>query len=37
MDHVETGGLRVARALYDFVNNEALPGTGVAPAAFWAG
>ena len=37
MDHVETGGLRVARALYDFVNNEALPGTGVEPAAFWTG
>ncbi len=37
MDHVETGGLRVARALYDFVNDEALPGTGVEPAAFWAG
>jgi len=37
MDHVETGGLRVARALYDFVNNEALPGTSVDPAAFWTG
>ncbi len=37
METVETGGLRVARTLYDFVNNEALPGTGVDPAAFWTG
>lgn len=37
METVETGGPRVARTLYDFVNNEALPGTGVDPAAFWTG
>ncbi len=37
MDRVEAGGLRVARVLYDFVNDEAIPGTGVAPERFWQG
>src|SRR5687768_16164614 len=36
-DRVKVGDLRVARVLYDFVNNEALPGTGVDPDSFWAG
>ncbi len=30
-------GLSVATVLYDFVNNEALPGTGLDQAAFWDG
>ena len=33
----QAGRLRVARELYDFVNDEALPGTGVAAEAFWDG
>ena len=37
MDHVDAGGLRVARPLLDFVNNEALPGTGVTADRFWTG
>ena len=36
-DRVESGGLRVDRKLYDFINNEALPGTDVSPDAFWSG
>ena len=37
MDRVEVAGLQVARTLYDFIGEEALPGTGIAPAAFWQG
>src|ERR1700758_2139568 len=36
-DRVSVGSLRVARVLYDFVNNEALPGTDIDPDSFWAG
>jgi malate synthase len=36
-DRVTEGNLRIARVLYDFVNNEALPGTGIDPDSFWAG
>ncbi len=37
LDYVESGGLRVAHALHHFVTAEALPGTGIDPAAFWLG
>ncbi len=37
MNYVEAGGLRVAGTLLHFVNDEALPGTGISPAAFWPG
>jgi malate synthase len=36
-DRVATGNLRVAKVLYDFINNEALPGTEIDPDSFWAG
>ncbi|WP_025737099.1 malate synthase G [Mycobacterium genavense] len=36
-DRVSVGNLRVGRVLYDFVNNEALPGTDIDPDSFWAG
>lgn len=36
-DRVSVGSLRVARVLYDFITNEALPGTGLDPDSFWAG
>ena len=36
-DRVTVGNLRVARSLYDFVNDEALPGTDIDPDTFWSG
>ncbi len=36
-DRVTVGNLRVAQALYDFITNEALPGTDIDPDSFWAG
>ncbi|MFT3715106.1 MAG: malate synthase G [Gordonia sp. (in: high G+C Gram-positive bacteria)] len=36
-DRVNVEGLQVDKVLYDFVNDEALPGTGVDPDAFWSG
>jgi malate synthase len=36
-ERVSVGNLRVAKVLHDFVNNEALPGTGLDPESFWAG
>lgn len=36
-DRIEVAGLRVGRALYDFITDEALPGASVSPAAFWSG
>ena len=37
IDYVSKGQIRVAKVLADFVDQEALPGTGVEAAAFWAG
>src|SRR4051812_14657518 len=37
VDRVSVHGLKVARALHDFIVNEALPGTGVEQDKFWAG
>jgi malate synthase len=37
IDYVTMGRLRVAKVLADFVDQEALPGTGVDRAAFWSG
>ncbi len=36
-ERVQVGGLQVARVLFDFVNNEAIPGTGLSADKFWAG
>ncbi|MGE2735141.1 malate synthase G [Mycolicibacterium vaccae] len=36
-DRVTVGNLRVASELYDFINNEALPGTDIDPDTFWSG
>ncbi|MCH5642664.1 MULTISPECIES: malate synthase G [unclassified Gordonia (in: high G+C Gram-positive bacteria)] len=36
-DRITVDGLQVSSVLYDFINNEALPGTGVDKDAFWSG
>ncbi|MEU5844402.1 malate synthase G [Rhodococcus sp. NPDC047139] len=36
-ERVQVGGLQIAQVLYDFVNNEAIPGSGVDAETFWAG
>ncbi len=36
-DRVTVGNLHVAQTLYDFVNDEALPGTDIDPDTFWSG
>jgi malate synthase len=37
MDYVEKAGIRIAKPLFDFVTDEAVPGTGVEADAFWSG
>src|SRR3546814_9202557 len=37
MNYVDRAGLKVAGALADFVETQALPGTGIAASAFWSG
>jgi len=37
MAQISVAGLGVDQELYDFVNKEALPGTGIAAEAFWSG
>ncbi|WP_107768274.1 malate synthase G [Nocardioides terrigena] len=36
-DRVQTGGLDVAASLHRFVEDEALPGSGLDPQSFWEG
>lgn len=35
--YVQKGGVQVAQALYDFINEQAIPGTGIEAERFWAG
>ena len=37
VERVTVHGLQVARSLYDFVNKQALPGTGIEAEKFWPG
>src|SRR5690606_15432365 len=36
-ERVQVGDLQVAKVLFDFINEQAIPGTGVQADAFWAG
>ena len=36
-DRIAAGALQVDTELHDFINNEALPGTGISSEAFWSG
>ncbi|WP_166255588.1 malate synthase G [Marinobacter salicampi] len=35
-ERVQVGGLQVAKTLFDFINKEAIPGTGVDSDKFWS-
>jgi malate synthase len=35
-ERIQIGDIQVAKNLYDFVNNEAIPGTGIDADKFWA-
>ena len=34
---VSAGSLTIDKSLYDFINNEAIPGSGIQPQGFWKG
>ncbi|WP_417433417.1 malate synthase G [Kiloniella sp.] len=36
-DRIKVGALQIDKTLHNFMNNEALPGTGIASDVFWAG
>jgi malate synthase len=35
-EYVQSGGIKVAKELYDFINDQAVPGTGIEAQDFWA-
>ena len=35
-EYVQSGGIQVAKELYDFINDQAIPGTGIEAQDFWA-
>ena len=37
INHIKTGNISVDDTLFRFINDEALPGSGVSAAEFWNG
>ena len=37
INNIETGNISVDKTLFRFINDEALPGNGVAEVEFWTG
>ena len=35
-EYVQSGGIQVAKELFDFINDQAIPGTGIEAQDFWA-
>ena len=35
MKKIDLGGIKVNQDLYEFVNNEVIPGTDIDPESFW--
>ena len=35
-EYVQSGGIQVAKELYNFINDQAIPGTGIEAQDFWA-
>lgn len=36
-ERIQVGSLQVSTLLHDFINKQALPGTGISPETFWSG
>src|SRR5690554_5848008 len=36
-ERIQVGDLQIAKVLFDFINEQAIPGTGVQANAFWSG
>ena len=36
MDTINKNNLKIRLSLYEFINNEVIPGTGIDPENFWA-
>ena len=35
MEIIDKNGLKISKTLFEFINSEAIPGTGIDPEVFW--